>query len=125
VADTGKQPQKLPNRSMSATLAPPMVHSIFGGDSPRARRGDPSTSHEAADTNDVSKSIGWVLQTLTRKSLADHELVGLAGVHGLPFTGQRLRTARAALVGLGFVEASGVYRMTESNRRAIVWAVTS
>jgi len=105
----------------TATITPPPIHSIFGDDSPRARRTDPLTSHEAADTNDVSKSIGWVLQTLARKSLADHELVGLAEMHGLHFTGQRLRTARAALVGMGLVEPSGIYRLTENNRRAIVW----
>jgi len=42
-------------------------------------------------------------------------------MHGLHFTGQRLRTARAALVAMGLVEASGIYRLTENNRRAIVW----
>ena len=105
---------------MTATLTPP-IHSIFGDDSPRVRRTDPVTSHESADLTNVSKSIGWVLQTLARKSLADHELVGLAEMHGLHFTGQRLRTARAALVGMGLVEASGIYRLTENNRRAIVW----
>jgi hypothetical protein len=105
----------------TATINPPMVHSIFGGDSPRARRGDPSTSHEAADLTNVSKSIGWVLATLVRGPLADHELVLMATACGLPFTGQRLRTARHALVEKGLIEESGIYRMTQSNRRAIVW----
>jgi len=106
---------------MTALATRPPIHSVFGDDSPRVRRTDPLTSHEASDTNDVSKSIGWVLQTLARKSLADHELVGLAEMHGLHFTGQRLRTARAALIGMGLVEPSGIYRLTENNRRAIVW----
>jgi len=105
---------------MTATLTPP-IHSVFGDDSPRVRRTDHSTSHEAADTNDVSKSIGWVLDTLARGPLADHELVLMGTACGLPFTGQRLRTARAALVGMGLVSESGIYRLTENNRRAIVW----
>ena len=106
-----------------AGLTPP-IHSTFGEDSPRARRTDPVTSHEAADTNDVSKSIGWVLDTLARGPLADHELVLMGTACGLPFTGQRLRTARAALVAAGLVEASGLYRLTKSNRRAIVWQLS-
>ena len=110
---------------MTAT-APPMIGTLFGDDSPRARRSDPHTSHEAADTNDVSKSIGLVLDILREKGpLADHEIE----FHAVfdrheQFTGQRLRSARAALVELGKVEQSGLYRLTRSNRRAIVWQVT-
>ena len=106
---------------MTTTLTPP-IHSTFTGDSPRARRTDPGTSHEAADLTDTHKSIGWVLKTLVAQGpLADHEIVLMATICGMPFTGSRLRTARAALVGMGLVEESGIYRMTENNRRAIVW----
>lgn len=107
--------------SMSVTTMSPPIHSTFGDDTPRARRTDPHTSHEASDLTDVNKSIGWVLATISRKPLADHELVGIAEINGLPFTGQRLRTARASLVDMGLIEESGLYRLTENNRRAIVW----
>jgi hypothetical protein len=70
-------------------------------DTPRARRGDPVTSHEAADTNDVSRSIGLVLDILrtSRLPLTDEE-IEFQAVFGRAseFTGQRLRTARKALV---------------------------
>ena len=107
---------------LTTTIPRPAIHSSFGDDSPRARRSDPSTSHEASDTNDVSRSIGLVFRILTELGpLADHEIevLGVAS-----FTGQRLRTARAALVGKGLVESTGIYRMTRNNRRAVVWAVT-
>lgn len=98
---------------------PPM---IWPDDSPRVRRSDPLTSHEAADHNDVEKSIGLVLSTLKAFGpSADHELVQFLGHSG--FTPQRLRTARAALVERGLVEESGIYRLTPHGRRAIVWSV--
>jgi len=108
---------------MSINTLPPMIHSTFGTDTPRARRGDPVTSHEAADHNDVEKSLGLVLSALTAFGpSADHELVSLLGQSG--FTPQRLRTARAALVERGLVEESGIHRLTSHNRRAIVWQVS-
>lgn len=107
---------------MTLTGTPP-IHSTFGTDTPRARRGDPATSHEAADHNDVEKSLGLVLSALKAFGpSADHELVELLGQSG--FTPQRLRTARAALVERGLVEESGIYRLTPHNRRAIVWQVS-
>jgi hypothetical protein len=109
-----------------ADLTPP-IHSTFGEDSPRARRTDPHTSHEAADSNDVTKSIGLVLRILKNHGpLADHEIEEQARrlLYGWSFTGQRLRTARKALVRKGLVEASGLYRLTENNRRAIVWQLS-
>jgi len=105
---------------MTATLTPP-IHSIFGDDSPRVRRSDPVTSHESADLTNVSKSIGWVLDAIARGPLADHELVLLAAGLRMPYTPQRLRTARAALVQAGLVEPSGEFKLTQHNRRAIVW----
>lgn len=106
---------------MSTAMITPPIHSTFGDDSPRARRTDPLVSHEAADTNSVLRPRVWVLETLTRQPLADHELVETARDEGVRYTPQRLRTARAELVRAGLVEESGIYRMTENNRRAIVW----
>jgi len=106
---------------VTALATRPPIHSIFGDDSPRARRTDPSVSHEAADTNDVLRPRVWVLETLSRMPLADHELVDQARDEGVRYTPQRLRTARAELVRAGLVAESGIYRLTENNRRAIVW----
>ena len=107
---------------MSTTTIPrPPIHSSFGDDSPRVRRSDPATSHEAADTTNVLKPRRWVLETLAREPFADHELVEIALNLGLHFTPQRIRTARAELTRMGLVEESGIFRMTESNHRAIVW----
>ena len=104
-------------------LARPPIHSVLRDDTPRARRSDPTTSHEAADTNDTDKSIGLVLSALKGFGpSADHELVQMLASSG--FTPQRLRTARAALVERGLVEESGIYRLTSHGRRAIVWRVS-
>ena len=104
-----------------ATIPVPPIHSTFGDDSPRARRSDPETSHFAADLANLSKPRNWVLDAIAREASADHELLELALNLGLHFTGSRIRTARAELTRLGLVEESGIYRMTENNRRAIVW----
>ena len=104
-----------------AEFTPP-IHSTFGEDSPRARRTDPITSHEAADSNDVTRSIGWVLSLLHNVGpLADHEIEAAARRRDVRFTGQRLRTARAALVRQGKVTDSGETRLTLNGRRAQVW----
>ena len=108
----------------TAIVTRPPIHSTFGDDSPRVRRTDPVTSHEASDLTDISRSIGWALSTLAREPFADHELVQIALNLGLHFTGSRIRTARASLVQMGLVEESGIYRLTENNRRAVVWAAT-
>jgi hypothetical protein len=106
-----------------AELTPP-VHSTFGEDSPRARRTDPITSHEAADSNDVTRSIGWVLSLLHNVGpLADHEIEAAARRRDVRFTGQRLRTARAALVRQGKITNSGDSRTTPNGRRAVVWGL--
>lgn len=105
----------------TATISYPPINSVFGDDTPRVRLTDPVTSHEAADSNNVVRPRVWVLETLTRMPLADHELVEQAHDECVRFTPQRLRTARAELVRAGIVEASGIYRLTENSRRAVVW----
>lgn len=98
---------------------------ILFDDSPRVRRNNPATSHEAADHNNVKHSIGLVLDILRGGPLADFEIETVAINRGWTYTGQRLRTARAALVEKGLVEKSGIYRLTVNGRRSIVWAVTA
>ena len=94
---------------------------IIGDDSPRARRTDPTTSHEAADGNNVVDSRDWVFELLQHGSLADHELVAQS-IN--TWSASRIRTARHELVEDGLVEFAGIYRLTATKRRAQVWAVT-
>ena len=107
----------------TAMITGPPINSSFGDDSPRVRRSDPVTSHEAADLANLSKPRNWVLYVLSCGPLADHEVVLLASSFHQPFTPQRIRTARAELTRMGLVEKSGIYRLTENNRRAIVWQI--
>ena len=102
----------------------PLVGELWG-DSPRAKKSNPVTSHEAADMNDVHRSIGLVLDILRAGPLTDFEIEAAASDRGERYTVQRLRTARAALVERGLVEESGIYRLTPHNRRAVVWAVSA
>ena len=105
------------------------VPAILPDDSPRARRTDPSTSHESADSNNVTGARLEVF-ALMSEPLADHELVAkhaeVQALVGEPvtYTPQRLRTARAELTESGLVEFTGMYRLTHTGRRAQVWAVS-
>jgi hypothetical protein len=107
-------------------MPPPL---FYDNDSPRARQSDPVTSHRAADGNNVSGSREVVLRVLRIYGpLADHELVArhhweVVGTLLPKYTEQRLRTARAELVESGFVQFTGEYRMTASNRRTQVWSL--
>lgn len=104
----------------------PLFDLAVGIDSPRARKADPVTSHEAADHNDVHRSIGLVLDILRGGPLTDFEIEAAASFpRGEKYTAQRLRTARAALVERGLVEESGIYRLTPHGRRAVVWTAVS
>jgi hypothetical protein len=94
---------------------------------PNVRLADPVTSHEAADLSDEEKSIGLVLSILKANpgGLADHQVEAIAVERGEKFSGQRLRTARAALVERGLVEDTDRKIRTPKNRRTTVWAVTA
>lgn len=105
------------------TISRPPIHSVLGEDSPRARRTDPLTSHEAADSSNVITPRLWVLMTLTEHGpLADHEIENRSIREALTYTPQRLRTARAELVEMGMVEATGKFRKTRTGHDANVWA---
>lgn len=106
----------------------------INGDGPRVRVTDPLTSHLAADSNDstVAASQTFVFDLLWWAGpLADHELVAVAEKdfaahpHAQSWTPQRLRSARAELVGRGLVHVvEGESRRTGTGRNAHVWAVT-
>lgn len=102
---------------------------VLGGtDTPRARRHDLPTSHEAADSNDVTRSLGLVLRIITDASepITDEEIETRAVVgHGSQFTGQRLRTARRHLVRMALVERAPEKGLTSHGRRCSKWQVTA
>lgn len=93
-------------------------------DTPRARRNDPIRSHEAADSNDVNRSLGLVLSILlnARTPMTDEEIEFQAvfGRHS-EFTGQRLRTARRHLQRLELVEKAEKVGETSHGRRCSTW----
>lgn len=106
---------------MTITESVPMVFP----DSPRVRRTDPVSSHEAADSNNVPLSHRLVLQA-----------IDMAGKRGLTqaqaeawLRGQlspsRVRTAFSELEVLGKVRRTDEYRKTPSGRRAQVWEVVA
>lgn len=110
-------------------LPPPM---LWDDDEPRARRTDPVTSHEAADSTQskAAASRDFVLYLLRDLGpMADHELVDAADLLNarLPetprFSPSRLRTARHELTEAGKVTDLGIFRLTVSRRRAQVWGV--
>lgn len=112
------------------TATPTLFDLGVGFDDPRTRRSDPSTSHEAADSNNVPDSRAQVLAILRMCGpLADHEMVDqydlLAARIGVHYTPSRLRSARAELVRDGLVEYTGIDRLTPSKRCAQVWAVVA
>ena len=113
------------------TLPPPL---FWDDDEPRARRSDPITSHGAADSTQskAAQSRDFVLYLLRDLGpMADHELVDAADLLNarLPetprFSPSRLRTARHELTESGSVVDLGIFHLTASKRRAMVWAVAS
>jgi hypothetical protein len=100
---------------------PPM---ILPDDSARTRKTDPLTSHQAADSNNVSDSQLWVLRCFeNRRQLAAFEIeAALVGF----FSSSRVRTALKELQGQGRVcIVDGVFKRTPAGRNARVWTVTS
>ena len=96
---------------------------IVWPDKARVRRGDATTSHEAADSNDTAASRTFVMFALIEHDmLASFELEQIAD--GL-WSPSRIRTAVSELVERGLVEFAGVYRLTPAGRRAQVWKVRS
>ena len=94
-----------------------------------ARRTDPETSHEAAESiRDLTERQWAVLASLdSHGEMADHVLVEYYGfrVPGVvEQSPQSIRSRRAELVKAGLVEHTGEYVKTYSGRRARVWAVT-
>ncbi|TFD16194.1 hypothetical protein E3T26_04750 [Cryobacterium sp. TMT1-21] len=95
------------------------------GKSPRSQSSHPVTSVEAGRAVALPESQTAVLMLLTSAGpMADHELTALAAKSGVPFSPQRLRTARSELAEADrVVLVDGEFRLTKSNYRAQVWSL--
>lgn len=92
---------------------------------PRARRGDPSTSHEAAaSVAHVRESQRLLLDVLANLGPSTDEGIALAAAAiSWPISPSGLRTRRHELVELGLVYPTGEERRLVTGRWAKVWAV--
>lgn len=103
------------------------ILSTLGGDSVRARLGDPLTSHEAADSN-ISREVveSHVLHLFdTLGPMTDAELTDCYQISpSAPRTHfDSPRKRRSELSAKGELVKSNVTRLTPSGRKAIVWTV--
>jgi hypothetical protein len=91
----------------------------------KARRTDPATSHEAAESvKEVTKTQQFILKAL-RKPLTDVALVAVyrSYKHAPLASESGIRSRRAELVAAGLVVDTGDRQKLASGRRAIVWSV--
>lgn len=95
----------------------------------RARRTDPGTSHDAARSiHDMTETQRGVYFFLKRSPGTDEQLETAyydgCERFGFPMASpQGLRSRRAELVALGWVEDSGESRETKYGGKSIVWRV--
>jgi hypothetical protein len=91
----------------------------------KARKSDPQTSHDAAESvKDITSTQSFILKAL-RKPMTD---VALVAAYGAYKTAPRasesgIRSRRAELVALGKVVDTGRRVKLASGRHAIVWQV--
>jgi hypothetical protein len=90
---------------------------------PRARAGDPETSHEAArSVKGLSKKQRFILRLLRAAPATDEEIwEHVSEWTFAAITPSGARTRRAELVAMNLVRDSGERRKTRSGRDAIVW----
>lgn len=88
-----------------------------------ARRGDPETSWQAAQSVlGIRQSQAHVYETLSRYGpLIDDELIEALRARGIKMSPSGARTRRKELGDLGLVEDSDEKGKTESGRRSIKW----
>ena len=97
------------------------VPTLFPDDWARVRRTDQVTSHEAADSNNVSDSQHAVLCVLEYEG--DHAQFEVEKRFSGRLSPPRVRSAFSELEALGMVKRTDEFRLTPSGRRAQVWAV--
>lgn len=96
----------------------------------RARRTDPSTSHDAAasvrDQTLTQKRILRLLDTYGPLCDTDIAFSLMRNSHGETTTSESgLRTRRSELAAKGYVEDSGLRSRLPSGRHSIVWRITA
>jgi hypothetical protein len=87
---------------------------------PAARKTDPRTSHEAAESVIEVSDTQYKIWSLLRKNLTDEELVVAFRGRGWSGTDSGIRSRRKDLVDLGVVVVKN-YATTRAGRRCIVW----
>jgi len=85
-----------------------------------ARKTDPHTSHEAAESVIEVSDTQYKIWSLLRKPLTDEELVSAFRAKGWLGTESGIRSRRKDLVNLGVVVAKS-YATTRAGRKCIVW----
>lgn len=89
---------------------------------PRARSGDPETSHAAARTvKNITELHKIILDRLEYPSTDEYLFKCVSKLDDLIVSPSGLRTRRAELVKLGKVEDSGETRTLASGRQGTVW----
>jgi len=94
----------------------------------RARRTDPKTSHDAAESvKDVTLTQSFILKILAKKPRTDVELVELFGKYKkAPNASESgIRSRRAELVRQGLVRDTNIRDLLPSGRWAIVWGISN
>lgn len=94
---------------------------------PKARKNDPATSHEAADSvADVTATQSYIVKVLNKKPRNDHELIeAYRQYKTAPRASESgIRSRRAELVKAGVVTDTGKRVVLPSGRRSIVWGLS-
>lgn len=94
---------------------------------PRARKTDPKTSHDAAESvNEVTRTQEYVLRALRRPRNDSQLIEAYRSYKTAPRASESgIRSRRAELVDRGLVVDSGQRVKTESGRWSIVWRSAS
>lgn len=92
---------------------------------PNARKSDPYTSHEAAESVVEVTETQWAIYNLLKKRMTDQDLIGayraLVSLGKAPMASESgIRSRRAELVELELVQAKGESK-TWSGRKCLVW----
>ena len=94
----------------------------------KARKTDPATSHEAAESvKDVTLTQSFILRVLKKRPRTDVELIEVfRDYKTAPNASESgIRSRRAELVRQGLVKDTGIRKMLPSRRWAIVWTVAN